>query len=66
LTTEYREGDEDIYLVVRPISNGYVEVGIFLTHSNNLLYSFALQGEKARNVAQSLTMASWRAEDSAR
>lgn len=63
MTTEYVEGDEDIFLVVQPRKDGNVSVAIHLVSNNEKLYGFILPAEVARKTAEKLTMSSIMAEE---
>jgi hypothetical protein len=63
VTTEYRAGDEDIYITVAARPDGNVSLGIHLTANGERIYGIVLPPETARNAAQKLTLASWKAEE---
>lgn len=65
MTKEYRPGEEDLFLTVRPRDDGNVSLGIHLVVNNERIYGVILPPEIAREVAQQLTLASWRAEEGA-
>lgn len=63
MTSEYKSGNEDIYINVTARPDGNVSFAVYLVANNERIYGIVLPPETARNAAQKLTLASWQAEE---
>lgn len=61
--TEYKGGDEDLYLSVSPQENGMVLLAVHYMKNGEKIVGIMLPGEIARKTAQRLTLMSWQAEE---
>lgn len=63
MTTEYMPGEENIYITVAPRADGNVSFGVWDAKTEQRIYGIVLPPETARNAAQNLTLASFKAEE---
>jgi hypothetical protein len=63
VTTEYDPEKQDVLVSVTTTPEGGVSFGVYLASTHEGVYEVTLTPESARETAQKLTLASWRAEE---
>lgn len=63
MTTEYDPEKQDVLISVTNTPEGGVSFGVYLASTHEGVYEVTLSPERAREVAQKLTLSSWRAEE---